>query len=74
MSQDKTAIDELIWLYSRHQAVFPELESLVGWLASSRHRGRKPGDYCPFYCHFCAEQRIIDADYQAGLGPETPVL
>lgn len=57
---DSAAIDELIWLYRLHQMALPFAESLHGWLSDRKHRGRVRGDYCPFLCHVCAEQRVID--------------
>ena len=57
---DKSAIAELVWLYRAHQQALPFVQRLYGWLSDPRHRGRQRGDYCPFPCYICGEQRIID--------------
>jgi len=60
MADDKTPEAEIVWLYSRHQAALPFAQSLSGWLSTNSHRGRQAGDYCPWECELCDEQRVID--------------
>ena len=74
MAEEKTRIAELVWLYRAHQAVLPYAELPSGWLSTRSHRHRKQGDYCPFQCRLCDEQRIIDNAAARLRDLETPGL
>lgn len=69
MHEDKTPaverIKQLCWLYRAHQAYLPFGQELTGWLRSATHSRRKIGDYCPFNCPVCDEQRLIDVNASA---------
>lgn len=60
MADDKTPEEEIVWLYSRRQGALAFAQSSSGWLSTNSHRSRRAGDYCPFYCRICDEQRVID--------------
>lgn len=67
MPEDKTGIRELVYLCRLQQQALPLVTGRVGFLADKGHVFRGRGDYCPFQCHFCAEQRVLD-----GLKPTPP--
>lgn len=70
MAEDKTGIRELTWLIRLQQASLPLITGRVGFLSDAGHVFRRSGDYCPFECRFCAEQRILDDSAKQILPPE----
>lgn len=61
MHEDKTGIRELVYLSRLRQGTLPGIRRAVGWSADVRHSRRRRGDFCPFQCQFCEEQRHLDS-------------
>lgn len=70
---DKSSIAGLLWTYRARQAALPFTQSPSGWLADEQHWSRSEGDFCPFQCQFCDEQRALEREQASVSGPITPL-